>query len=1065
VSFKTSVAPFQGGFVPNPIIMPTQATAPVSPANQGAIRYNNSVTSWQVSVNGGAWTNLATSAGETWASVLAAGNVSGGTNPTISSGDSLIFLSSAPEATVGAGIGSGNPGLSISGGTVNATGVGGIVQITAGASLAAFGGGVAGQLIMSGGSSNSGTAAGLAQISGGNNTSTGNGGALQLIGGATVSATPGPIEFGFNGAFPMTLGVDKGLSLASTTSSAAIGNIMWTPTPLAAGNSITSLGSLTDVFNVNGGGSAPLSYLAVGLGGATPYPTTSTLGYAAAYIFTVYGPTHGLPQAFLWGSDGGPGGLYIANNMGIYATSGSGGIGGACATVDLSMYRSAANTWSFGVNNTPTGAAANLLAGNILVSSGSASTTSTAGFAGTQGGAGVPTGTPASTLTGSVPLYVNTTTAATYGYYGAAWHAIGSGAGGTLGQAVNNGNVVNSVAASGQITWTTGGTYTTTAAEITGPSDQAMILLGGNGVTGTPVLGSLGSGATGLALATTATASGSMIFSYPNASWTGGVLIQTGALAGAHTVTNSTIVMANVSATTGGGGGIVLTAGGLSDVGSLGAVATLANGSTTTGGALTLAAGQGATTSTGGLTTINDGPGGSTSGAGGGITIQCSTPISGNAGALQILGGNGVASNNVGTTITLTPGNSVGSGAAGSLTSTAGQSATGTAGGVTFTAGLGGTTSGSGGIVALNGGGVTTTSSAGNGGACNIKGGSCNAGTTTTGTGGAVVITGGIGGSSSGSGGACSMTGGTVATGTPTSSNGGQVSVTGGICTSGNGTGGACVLAGGAATTAGNQAGGLASLTGGASFGSATGGVASCTGGAGGATGAGGSASLVGGAGGGTSGTGGGVFVTGGAATAGASGGAGGLVTIAGGKGNSTNQNAGGVLITTGLSQGTGTANIEFQTGFTLGSGTTNQTLGDRFYIAGHNVTLSTAGTGTASAVAVINIPTSNSGGGCMVFYQIVASDGTSWDTATGSFTVSCMNKAGTVTAGTAVITDESSAVTATHTLSAGAVTTSIASQAVTIKIAPTYTTIVPTSLIATVSFMVFGNAVTITPQ
>jgi hypothetical protein len=79
-----------------------------------------------------------------------------------------------------------------------------------------------------------------------------------------------------------------------------------------------------------------------------------------------------------------------------------------------------------------------LKAGNLLASSGAASTSSTTGYAGTQGGAGVPTGVPAITFSGSVELYVNTTAAQIYGYYGGAWHSVGSG-GGTLDSAYDFG--------------------------------------------------------------------------------------------------------------------------------------------------------------------------------------------------------------------------------------------------------------------------------------------------------------------------------------------------------------------------------------------------------------------------------------------------------------------------------------------------------------------------------------------------------------------------------------------------------------------------------------------------
>lgn len=338
-------------------------------------------------------------------------------------------------------------------------------------------------------------------------------------------------------------------------------------------------------------------------------------------------------------------------------------------------------------------------------------------------------------------------------------------------------------------------------------------------------------------------------------------------------------------------------------------------------------------------------------------------------------------------------------------------------------------------------------------------------------TGQSVTITGGV--PTSGAGGGINLTAtagvgtnrasGSIALSVSTGSGVGSAtagSITGTAGQSVTGTAGAITwTAGAGGSTSGN--GGIFSGIGGAGNGSsALGGAANLTGGAGGAAAAGGSAIVSGGSGG--SGVGLSAILTAFGGNGSGSGGNGSFFGGAAGSGLS-NISAGSLTIGTGLPTGTGTANINIQSGFTLVSGSTTQAAGDRFYVAGHNITMSNTTT-TATGIVVLNVPVSNSGGGCMVIYQLVATDGTNYNTATGSFTVSCSNKAGTVTATTAAITDESSNAN-TGTLSAGAVTTTIASQAVTIKIAPTFTGIAPTSVVCSVTIVPFGRQVTVSPQ
>lgn len=194
---------------------------------------------------------------------------------------------------------------------------------------------------------------------------------------------------------------------------------------------------------------------------------------------------------------------------------------------------------------------------------------------------------------------------------------------------------------------------------------------------------------------------------------------------------------------------------------------------------------------------------------------------------------------------------------------------------------------------------------------------------------------------------------------------------------------------------------------------------------------------------------------------------AGGSVAISGGdvSGGVANQTGGAISFVVGRSAGAGAAgasDITMKTGFTGASGTALQTLGERFRICGHSVTMSTT-TATATGIVIINMG-GNGGGGCIVLYEVVASDGSNINTATGQFTVSCSEKAGVVTATASSLVGEISN-NNSGTLSAGAISTTIASNQVTVKIAPTWGTIVPTSVICTVTVIPFGSGVTLSAQ
>lgn len=313
----------------------------------------------------------------------------------------------------------------------------------------------------------------------------------------------------------------------------------------------------------------------------------------------------------------------------------------------------------------------------------------------------------------------------------------------------------------------------------------------------------------------------------------------------------------------------------------------------------------------------------------------------------------------------------------------------------------------------------------------------------------------------------------------------GTVSLVAGNCTTA-GNGGAVNITSGNGSGSGSHAGGNITLTTGNGVGSGgPGGTLTLTTGSGAFSGplnietgngaAAGQVSISGGTGTGGTGTGGGVGIVGG--NGGASG-SGGYVYIDGGNGgtpgsvsisagsplNISNGSGAEVQIQGGAANGTGVSGaIDFQTSYPIASGTTAQTLGDRLYISGTVKSMSTT-TGTATAFVALGLPTNNASGGAIVSYMIEASDGTHWDTATGSFSVSLVNAGGTVTGTSAAITNESSNCNS-GTLTAGATSITISGTYALVNVAPAWTTIVPTTVRLSYTVTSFGNAMTVAPE
>ncbi len=122
--------------------------------------------------------------------------------------------------------------------------------------------------------------------------------------------------------------------------------------------------------------------------------------------------------------------------------------------------------------------------------------------------------------------------------------------------------------------------------------------------------------------------------------------------------------------------------------------------------------------------------------------------------------------------------------------------------------------------------------------------------------------------------------------------------------------------------------------------------------------------------------------------------------------------------------------------------------------------------TATPTEILDLQLPTSNSGGGAIIFYEVVATDGTNYAIATGQFSVSAANKAGTVTASASALVGEASQnAGGSYAITAGAISETISTTHVQVKIAPTWSTLVATSVICNVTCIPFGNGVLVTAQ
>jgi hypothetical protein len=313
---------------------------------------------------------------------------------------------------------------------------------------------------------------------------------------------------------------------------------------------------------------------------------------------------------------------------------------------------------------------------------------------------------------------------------------------------------------SSRLLYNTGGTYSSSAPEIVGPSDQNMFitagstgslgrsitLYGGDATTGASntagsvtirggnstntTSGGSGGSITIISGSSNTGNSGFISISTPNANNyvgssfnAGSFSVTTGNSAangtGSVSGPNITFTCGNGQNSIGAtvhGGHFIVTAGTGSGGGSnpFGSVA---------GGDIQLTAGAGYQTATGGAVTITAGAGGSVSGTGGSVTIAAGTPVDGNGGGITLTAKAGVGTDRSGGAILLQAGGGLGAGSGGNVTINAGQLAspsTGAPGNIAISAG--GVVSGT-----ANGGTVTISGGIGNGtgagGLTRIRGG------------------------------------------------------------------------------------------------------------------------------------------------------------------------------------------------------------------------------------------------------------------------------------------------------------------------------------------------------
>lgn len=263
------------------------------------------------------YTNLATGS-QTWATVLGAGNTSGGTNPAISSGDELVGVA---ELTLRAGTGDND--FSAFGGTGSAS-KGGDAFMTGGLGDAANAGGLAEVRGGQGGATGTGGAAHL--VSGAGGSTSGDSGNVNIDVGSVTSGTPGDINIGLGLASAVAENINLGATLTALIAQIAVSSTINIGT---GGITVTSEGSETHTLDgtptADSGTAGSLFSATAGVGAAAGATNPGGAGGAVTLTSGIGGAASGA------NNDGGAGGAasVVAGAGGAGAASQTAGAGGA----------------------------------------------------------------------------------------------------------------------------------------------------------------------------------------------------------------------------------------------------------------------------------------------------------------------------------------------------------------------------------------------------------------------------------------------------------------------------------------------------------------------------------------------------------------------------------------------------------------------------------------------------------------------------------------------------------------------------------------------------------------
>lgn len=270
----------------------TDTTATITQVNVSIIRAGTDGV-WETgagsSTTGFTFSDLATAAGQTWTQVLSTGATSGGTDPTISTGDELV---GAVELTLRAGTGDND--FTAVGGAGSAS-KGGDAFLNGGLGDGANAGGVAEVRAGQGGATGTGGAAHL--VSGAGGATSGDSGNVNIDVGSVTSGTPGDINIGLGLASAIAEAINLGAVTTTTLrmlavtaaindqATAATTNI---GTGAAAQTTTLGSGNTTSTTAVNGGsggitGTASDGDVALTASGLTTSTGTRTASLTASH--------------------------------------------------------------------------------------------------------------------------------------------------------------------------------------------------------------------------------------------------------------------------------------------------------------------------------------------------------------------------------------------------------------------------------------------------------------------------------------------------------------------------------------------------------------------------------------------------------------------------------------------------------------------------------------------------------------------------------------------------------------------------------------------------------------